>query len=64
MRFVSFAGLQHWDFSPEGLGERSPCSQTLPEGAGAGPSGARIGKWIKPNVVLLVKKKKQTIWQR
>jgi hypothetical protein len=31
---------------------------------GAAPTGARIGKWIKTNVVLLVKKKKQTIWQR
>jgi hypothetical protein len=27
------------------------------------PTGARIGKWIKTNVVPLVKKKKQTIWQ-
>jgi hypothetical protein len=42
--------------------ERSPRGQTLP--AGRPPTGARIGKWIKTNVVLLVKKKKQTIWQR
>jgi hypothetical protein len=48
------------DFSPEGQGEKSPRGQTLPAGA---PTGARIGKWIKPNVVLLLKKKKQTIWQ-
>lgn len=31
---------------------------------GAAPTVARIGKWIKTNVLLLVKKKKQTIWQR
>jgi hypothetical protein len=34
------------------------------EAMAGGSTGARIGKWIKTNVVLLVKKKKQTIWQR